>query len=1051
MTTTTAKVGLKPRSSPPAFQTQNIAAADFLRHDHGAPPGPGSPLSPTPVLPPSSAHTAGPHFQPNSSGAASTSAPSPAGTPAFVTSVVESSMHRPQHQQHSHAVAYPPAPALPRRSSRISFWGRACYFFLGAGMLAAWNALITATDYFGAVYPGWHTDRLFTVSYLPVCLLMLMVGIRYPDLPPQPSRIRLGYAGFTLAMAAVPLVDAFFVAPAGTRGGAGGATAGLAAAPVGGLVAVVVCVAIVGACDGLCQGALFAEAAQLPPPFTQAVVTGTASSGLLVCLLRIVSKASFESGADSEAERARGLRGGTRLYFALAGLMSLSCLILYDTLLPRLRTLSARETARVTERPTLPVIQRKAAAGAVVSTGVAPSGFGDADCGDHNEDPEHLYEHHPLLLPLPLELSTECRSHAGSAEGSCRGNSSRHVDEHVVTAHATGGAYSGTAERSCPGTQCVAGVGDAAAALPVPLFIAAVGSADSVRIRDDADDGSDGGGGRGGGDRDVFRCRPLVQATEAPVAAADAGRGSGCRPPIGEDAPLPTAEEDIERALVVRGNGSGRNDGTRIAAAAGTHGTRCGGGVGLQIWHCLALSWPLCGSLFVTYTVTLSIFPGFLSEDVHSVQLGDWYPILLITSFNLADLVGKSLPVMSHLSPHPPRDEGMEPSLPPVRKSQRSERHARSGEAALPHLDRQQHQGGPYTDHPNRKQEYDQDPQLHQLDHPRLQQMPLLSSQPVRHGAVGGGRGMNSSSSSSSGASVDVNKGGWRHGRSFSIGVLRAGVFSRLVAVALRPLRQPGGLLLVALLRGLVALPAFLVAARFHTPAWVMGTLTTALGISNGYLTTQVLTMGPAAVLSTRASSSSSPPSVSSSSPSGMTTTPSAKPATVPPPAAAASAACQFAATSRYLSGDCQDVSFCPEGPTKVQRRLPTSSCCETAGSSSGAFTIAAATGYQPLPAAESVEGLWSRDTGDCTTAAAKTNCTPSVGGGSSKYSGIAIGLDPNQDQIHRLGQGPVWVRPGAPEPPSHHHDTEVVETLLVISLVAGLNVGAYLGWLWLL
>jgi hypothetical protein len=37
--------------------------------------------------------------------------------------------------------------------TRPSLAGRACYFLLGAGMLAAWNALITATDYFGAVYP----------------------------------------------------------------------------------------------------------------------------------------------------------------------------------------------------------------------------------------------------------------------------------------------------------------------------------------------------------------------------------------------------------------------------------------------------------------------------------------------------------------------------------------------------------------------------------------------------------------------------------------------------------------------------------------------------------------------------------------------------------------------------------------------------------------------------------------------------------------------------------------------------------------------------------
>lgn len=43
------------------------------------------------------------------------------------------------------------------------------------------------------------------------------------------------------------------------------------------------------------------------------------------------------------------------------------------------------------------------------------------------------------------------------------------------------------------------------------------------------------------------------------------------------------------------------------------------------------------------YVVTLSIFPGYITEDVHSQLLKDWYPILLITGYNVFDLVGKSL------------------------------------------------------------------------------------------------------------------------------------------------------------------------------------------------------------------------------------------------------------------------------------------------------------------------------------------------------------------------------------------------------------------------
>lgn len=47
--------------------------------------------------------------------------------------------------------------------------------------------------------------------------------------------------------------------------------------------------------------------------------------------------------------------------------------------------------------------------------------------------------------------------------------------------------------------------------------------------------------------------------------------------------------------------------------------------------------------IFLIYTVTLSIFPGFLAENIKSDFLKDWYPILLIATYNVSDFVGKSL------------------------------------------------------------------------------------------------------------------------------------------------------------------------------------------------------------------------------------------------------------------------------------------------------------------------------------------------------------------------------------------------------------------------
>jgi equilibrative nucleoside transporter 1/2/3 len=62
--------------------------------------------------------------------------------------------------------------------------------------------------------------------------------------------------------------------------------------------------------------------------------------------------------------------------------------------------------------------------------------------------------------------------------------------------------------------------------------------------------------------------------------------------------------------------------------------------------------WRPALSLFLLYVLTLSIFPGYLAEDVHSAELGDWYAIALITAFNAADLAGKNLPLAQAVRAH---------------------------------------------------------------------------------------------------------------------------------------------------------------------------------------------------------------------------------------------------------------------------------------------------------------------------------------------------------------------------------------------------------------
>ena len=46
--------------------------------------------------------------------------------------------------------------------------------------------------------------------------------------------------------------------------------------------------------------------------------------------------------------------------------------------------------------------------------------------------------------------------------------------------------------------------------------------------------------------------------------------------------------------------------------------------------------------IIMTYLVTLSVFPGVISE-AQSAPLGDWYPVLQIACFNFCDTIGKIL------------------------------------------------------------------------------------------------------------------------------------------------------------------------------------------------------------------------------------------------------------------------------------------------------------------------------------------------------------------------------------------------------------------------
>ncbi|GJT06833.1 equilibrative nucleotide transporter 3-like protein [Tanacetum coccineum] len=50
--------------------------------------------------------------------------------------------------------------------------------------------------------------------------------------------------------------------------------------------------------------------------------------------------------------------------------------------------------------------------------------------------------------------------------------------------------------------------------------------------------------------------------------------------------------------------------------------------------------------MFLIYLLTLSIFPGFLSEDTGKHSLASWYAIFLIAMYNVWDLIGRNIPLI---------------------------------------------------------------------------------------------------------------------------------------------------------------------------------------------------------------------------------------------------------------------------------------------------------------------------------------------------------------------------------------------------------------------
>jgi equilibrative nucleoside transporter 1/2/3 len=154
------------------------------------------------------------------------------------------------------------------------------YFTLGIGYLFQWNAFITAVDYFSYLYPNANVDRIFALvsslaSFIGLILIILNGHKSYAYV-----RINVGLTLFIVSLLVVPLLDAVYV-----KGRVG---------LYNGFYVTVAVVGVSGLANALVQGSILGSAGELPERYTQAVIVGSAASG--ICNLHIISVCFFYLG-----------------------------------------------------------------------------------------------------------------------------------------------------------------------------------------------------------------------------------------------------------------------------------------------------------------------------------------------------------------------------------------------------------------------------------------------------------------------------------------------------------------------------------------------------------------------------------------------------------------------------------------------------------------------------------------------------------------------------------------------------------------------------------
>ena len=188
------------------------------------------------------------------------------------------------------------------------------HLLLGIGLLLPWNAYITADDYYESLWSGNNFTFWLSIAYNYPAIVFLLLNIRYGRSFPFGSRIFIGFTCLSACVVFVPIITSVYGADASDSEKHISFWATLAAVFLSGCFA------------SMLFGTVLGMASVFPMTMITAVMSGNGIAGVLVGLLRIVTKLAFPNTID-------GLRNSSIVYFVLAAAILAVCAFSFVLLL----------------------------------------------------------------------------------------------------------------------------------------------------------------------------------------------------------------------------------------------------------------------------------------------------------------------------------------------------------------------------------------------------------------------------------------------------------------------------------------------------------------------------------------------------------------------------------------------------------------------------------------------------------------------------------------------------------------------------------------------